>query len=98
VSTHVADDPEQQARLLGLMAVLALPPLTTSDGDTRRVLVEVEVAPGRWHAVDSCVIESDRLVLSHGVNGHRVEWAFSRAEPVPRWRMPRESARVVVTP
>ena len=81
------DDPEQTARLLGLMSQLGLPPRVGADGKTRRVLVEVEVAPGVWSPVDSAALDDERLVLSYGTNGRRREWKFRRGEPVPRWRL-----------
>ena len=89
-------DDEQAARLHGLMAMLALPARRGDDGVYRRLLVEIEVARGRWAPVDSVIIESDRLVFSYGVNGHRREYTFVAGEDVPQWRTERPSRRVFV--
>jgi hypothetical protein len=89
-------DPEQSARLHGLMAMLALPPLRDPGGDARRIVIEIEVLRDQWEPIDAVIIEPDRLVCSFGVNGHRVEWAFLWSEGVPRWRTNRPVRTVFV--
>lgn len=79
---------ENEARLKGLFAVLALPARRAADGSFRRPMVEVEVAPGTWSPIDSISVESERLTFSYGSNGTRVEYVFDRKESVPRWRTP----------
>lgn len=80
-------DPESWARLQGVMAMLALPPVRARDGRERRRVVEIEIAPDQWAVVDGISIESGRLTFYRGTNGHRSEFRFSSAEPSPRWRI-----------
>lgn len=93
--TDHTNDPEQNARLHGLIAVLGLPAVRCIDGEWRRPLVEVEIAHGLWEPVDGLSIEAERLVFYFGALPARVEWVFNRKEGVPRWRQPRESQPVL---
>lgn len=78
---------EEDARLRGVMRMLALPDVVTLDGTTRRREVEIEVAPGLWALVDAVSIDVDGATFSFGVNGRRVEYRFVRGERMPRWRV-----------
>lgn len=77
---------EGWARLQGLMAVLALPPVRRSDNTWARPPVEVEIAPGNWTPVEDIVIDADGMTLSFGKNGSRVEYRFP-GTTCPRWRV-----------
>ncbi len=74
------------AKLRGLMAVLALPPVRFADGVFRKRLIEVEIAEGTWAAVNAIAVEPERLVFWFGINGERVEYVFPRSH-VPNWRI-----------
>jgi hypothetical protein len=76
---------EDDARLRGLMAMLALPARRTGAGDWRRVTVEVEIASGMWAEVDSVIIEADKFTVCR--NGLAC-WTFLRSEGIPKWRSP----------
>ncbi len=93
--TDVIDTREHDARLFGLMAMLALPELVTLDGKTRKREVEIEVG-GHWVPVDAVSIDAYGVTFTHGVNGHRVEWRFLRIEGVPRWRVDAHVPRLPV--
>jgi hypothetical protein len=80
------EDPEAWARLSGLMATLALPPLRHFDGSSRKPSVEIEITPGVWALVDALAIESNRLLFWYGENGTRREYVFPKAAGIPRWR------------
>jgi hypothetical protein len=82
-----AYDSEQEARLYGLVAVLALPPVRGLDGVDRRRKVEVEVAPDIWVVVHGLWLDAKGIVVYYGTNGSRVEWVFRRSEGVPSWRV-----------
>lgn len=84
----LADSPEGWARLQGLFAMLALPPINAGLGMVRRRIVEVEVSPNRWVPIEGAALELHRLVVWTGSNGSRQQYEFLRAEGVPRWRMP----------
>lgn len=90
--TGVQDpEAENDARLCGLMAALALPPVRGRDGVARRVPVEVEVAPGAWARVESMLIDSDGMTMSFGANGHRTDYRFV-GTACPPWRILRGAA------
>jgi len=82
----MTENVEGWARLSGLMAVLALPPVRGNDKTYRRAAVEIEVARGIWTEIDAVAIEADRLIFWFGKNGERQEYPFARAEGVPQWR------------
>lgn len=86
----LADDAEGWARLQGLFAMLALPPLHDDDGRYRKLIVEVEISAGRWVAIDGASLEGDRFTVWSGTNGTRVQYPFRRSEGIPRWRTPKE--------
>ncbi len=75
---------EDDARLRGLMAVLALPARRTATGEFKRVLVQVEVAAGLWADVDSVVLDAESLTVCCASQCY----AFRRVEGTPRWRTP----------
>lgn len=79
------DDPENHARLSGLVAMLALPLVNAGRGLMRRVRVEVEIMPGTWRAVEGAAVELGKLTVWSGSNGSRVQWEF-QAAACPRWR------------
>ena len=89
------EDAEGHARLSGLLAMLALPPVRLSDGTHRRRIVEIEVKPDsdRWVPIDGITIEPHRIIAWWGANGTRVQYEFLRGEATPRWRMPVEKSR-----
>jgi hypothetical protein len=73
-------DPEGSARLLGLMAVFALPPLRTSAGGWRPVRIEV-CTPNGWRLADMFALTDTAVVVVCG----RTEYVFPVRHP-PRWR------------
>lgn len=85
VSTVVACE-ERQARIFGLIAVLALPPRVGGDGKYRRVSVEVEAAHGMWMAVDRIAFVGDVVEFMFGTNGSTKTYRFLAVE-CPRWRV-----------
>lgn len=87
------ENAEEWSRMAGLLAVLALPPLRESDGTYRRQLIEIEISHGRWAAIDGVTIEAHRVLFHHGRNGSSVQYEFTRAEGVPRWRQVRSTPR-----
>ena len=90
-------DAEKWASLRGLMAMLALPPVTGPGGVQRRREVEVEIAPGVWQVVDSIAIEEHPIRFWSGSNnGHKTEYTFLRLDnAVPKWRVEQQQTRVV---
>jgi hypothetical protein len=76
---------EEDSKLYGLMAVLALPPRRMPNGLWRRVTVEVEVVAGAWVQVDTVIVEAETITVCR--NGLDC-WRFLRAEGVPNWRTP----------
>lgn len=78
-------DPENHARLSGLLAMVALPLVRGDLGMMRRVRVEVEVALGTWRAIEGAAVELGKLTVWSGTNGSRVQWEF-QAAACPRWR------------
>lgn len=80
-------DSEDDARLCGILAMLALPSLHAPDGSTRRRVVEIEIVAGSWVPVDGVSISAGELTFFYGENGTRAEWVFLRAERVPAWRV-----------
>ncbi len=85
-------DPEGWSSLRGMMAMLALPPVTrkhpmpgVSSFSTRR-RVEVQVTPGVWHVIDQVSVTTEAVTVAQGKNGHRAEWVFPLAGGVPAWR------------
>lgn len=84
---RIARQGEDLARLLGVMRMLALPPVRTPDNRERRRVVEIEIAPDTWERVDGMWIESGRIVFFVGTNGHRTDYAFIDGEAVPSWRV-----------
>jgi hypothetical protein len=81
-------DAESWSRMAGLLAMLALPSLRDSDGTYRKQLIEIEILPGQWRAIDGVTIEAHRTVFHFGRNGSSVQYEFTSAS-VPRWRTPR---------
>lgn len=81
------EDAEGWARLSGMMAMLALPPVRRDDGTFRARVVEIEVAPNRWLRVDGVALEAHRLICWHGSNGSRIQFEYPRGAAIPRWRM-----------
>lgn len=81
---------ENWSRLQGLMRVLALPPVIGLDGALRRVPVEVEIAPGRWAAVENIWIDADGMTFSYGTNGRSVEYRF-HGDACPQWRVVKQA-------
>ena len=77
---------ENGSSLHGLLAMLALPPRRGVDGVFRRQLVEVEIAPDRWAAVEELSIDCDGMTFSWGRNGGSVEYRFE-GMMCPRWRV-----------
>lgn len=73
------------ARLQGLLAMLALPPLRRDDGQMWRVVVEVEIAKGKWAPVETLSIDDKGLTFTWGRNGSTVEYKFP-GESCPPWR------------
>lgn len=80
-------DSEAHARLLGLMAVLGLPPVRCIDGTTKKPLVEVEVCPGEWRPVETVYVDGGAVELAFGKNGSSRVYRFD-ASDCPSWRMP----------
>lgn len=78
-------DPENHARLSGLLAMVALPLVRGDLGMMRRVRVEVEVAPGTWRPIEGAAVELGKLTVWTGTNGSRTQWEFLAAQ-CPRWR------------
>jgi hypothetical protein len=78
-------DTESWARLMGVMSMLALPPVRCG-GVERRRIVEIELSPGVWQCVDGVSITSDSITF-FSMNGVRHEWKFTTGEPTPRWRV-----------
>lgn len=86
-------DSEAHARLLGLMAVLALPPVRCDEGTTtKRPLVEIEVHTGVWRPVETIIVLDTLIVLSFGKNGSTRTYRFLTAD-CPAWRMPSKGRR-----
>jgi hypothetical protein len=83
------DDGEKAARLAGLLAMLALPMVRGREGRYERRMIEAEVSPGKWAAIQGAAIEADRLILWSGTNGSRVQYEFRSSEGCPRWRTER---------
>lgn len=84
---RVSKQGEDLARLLGVMRMLALPPVRTSSGTLRKRVVEILVAPETWARVDGMWIESVRIVFFAGPSEARTEYVFVEAEKVPAWRV-----------
>jgi len=85
----IEEDVEAWARLQGLLAMLALPPMREDDGVVRRILVEIEVSPNKWVPIEGVTIEPHRLIFHYGTNGTRVQYPYAREDGIPRWRTPR---------
>lgn len=83
----LVDDPEGWARLQGLFAMLALPPLQCGGGLVQRRIVEVEITKDRWLAIEGAALDQFKLTVWTGSNGTRRHYEFLRAEGIPRWRM-----------
>jgi hypothetical protein len=92
IMSHTGNNDEQSAKLAGLFAVLALPPVRMSDGTHRRRVVEVEVSANKWVAIIGAAIEHEVFVCWTGNNGSMVRYKFVKGENIPDWRMPREVA------
>lgn len=84
--SDVFDERENEARLAGVMAVLALPALHCDDGSHRRREVEIEI-DGVWHHIDGVSFDNDRVMFHFGANGHRSEFIFPHRARMPRWRI-----------
>ncbi len=84
-------DVEGYARLAGLLAMLALPPIHAGDGTFRRRVVEIEVSPGsdRWIAIEGVAVEAHRIICWTGSNGTRQQFEYLRGEKIPQWRTPK---------
>lgn len=85
---------ENDARLRGVMAMLALPEVWHR-GRARRRVVEVEVTRDHWEVVDGVSVDFEANVVTFyaGMNGHSREWMFLCGERMPDWRVdhaPRE--------
>jgi hypothetical protein len=78
---------EAQARLMGLCAVLRLPPLCCEDGRERRPLIEIEVAPDTWRPIETFAFDDGAVVFLFGKNGTTRSYRFP-IEECPSWRMP----------
>ena len=85
-SVSADSDDEEYARLHGLMAMLALPPVRRATGGMRKYVVEIEASRNVWVPVDSIVIDDEGLTFVWGANGTRVERKFKRCPP---WRVER---------
>jgi hypothetical protein len=86
---------ENESRLSGLIAVLALPPTYHERATRLARKVEVEVEPGEWRVVSriALLVVSDEVRLSSGNNGSSQSWTFPRAS-VPRWRLDHDRVKV----
>lgn len=86
------EDVEGWARLSGLLAMLALPPVRLADGTHRLRIVEIEVRPDsdKWIAIDGVTLEPHRLLCWRGGNGSRVVYEYPRGSAIPKWRTPCE--------
>ncbi len=93
MASLLEDDAEGWARLQGLFAQLSLPPIRMDDGNYRRRVVEVEVAPGKWVPIAGASIDHVRLIVWTGNNGSTVQYAFPRGERVPDWRVEKQPRR-----
>lgn len=90
---RIMDDAENAARLAGLLAMIALPMVRDGEGRYRRRVIEIEVAPGKWAAVDGVAIERERMLFWSGNNGTRMQYEFRSSEGCPRWRSDRPQHR-----
>jgi hypothetical protein len=90
---ELMDDPENHARLSGLLAILALPLLRGDDGHLRRINVEILLRgdsgltgiESRWVSVEGADVEAGKLTIWAGSNGKRMRWEFD-ATKCPEWR------------
>lgn len=83
------DDAEGHARLSGLLAVIALPPIHHGDGTVRKRTIEIETAPGGpWVSIEGIAVEMHRVICWTGTNGSRRQYEFPRGAAIPRWRVP----------
>lgn len=85
-------DEENNARLSGLLAMIALPLVNAGNGMMRRVPVEVEVSPGKWRAIEGAEVTLGKLSVWTGSNGSRTVFTFNAAQ-CPRWRSESNSER-----
>lgn len=79
-------NPEAHARLMGIMSQLGLPAMRYPDGSDRRIVVEIQIARGRWAQVHGVSVESDEITFWSGHNGTRAEYKFTQSEGCPPWR------------
>lgn len=97
------ENPEHHARLSGMMAILALPPVRQADGVYRKRKVWIEVAPDSWDAIDSFSIEHDKFTFWHSAHDartapssarHPPRYVFTRGDGPPRWMTDRQEYTV----
>lgn len=83
-------DIEGWARLQGLLAMVALPPIHTDHGRFRRRVIEIEVEPDsdRWVEIEGVAVEMHRIICWTGHNGSTQQWIYPRGAAIPRWRTP----------
>lgn len=77
----LARDPEGWCRLQGLLAMLALPPLSTG----RRPEIQVQIGE-TWHRIDRVYVTPAAIIVAQGVNGHTASWEFPQPGLVPEWQ------------
>ncbi len=86
---------DNEARVKGLLAVLALPAVRDEEGRERRRVVEIEYRPGQWEQVDGCSVDGDKLIFWRGRNGTSVQFSCPPSR-CPPWRMDRPTPRYFV--
>ena len=92
-----AHEAEMHARLMGVVAALALPEVRCLDGSYRTRVVEIELAreSNVWQPVHGVSISAEAITFftNESDGAARSSWRFTHAEGCPAWRMDHGRAR-----